>query len=322
MFSFRYHYILIFVITLWPATSFAAPPSPVIKITLNDWTSQRVLSKVVAQIYQQHGLSVEFIEIPVELQWSAMRTGRTHLQIEVWQDSMAKDYSEYLAEGHIANYGSHSATTREEWWYPNYVESLCPGLPDWRALRNCAAIFADKQSNGLGVYYKGHWNFDDALLIRGLNLPFEIRTLPTDSQLWQKLKTALAQQKPILLLNWTPNWLDDNIQGKFVEFPAYTQECEIDPKWGINPHLTHDCGNPKGGWLKKAGWPGLKQYSPCAADILKKVTFDKEMIEDAASYVVRDGFTEQQAVMHWLKKYDNIVKTWTSSSCSKVVNRE
>ncbi len=267
-------------------------------------------------------MTVKFVELPVDMQWSAMRTGRTHVQIEVWQDSMAQDFGDYLSAGHIASFGEHQVQTREDWWYPEYVETQCPGLPDWRALQHCPQLFADENSNGLGVYYKGPWGFDDAPLIRGLSLPFEIRTVDTGKKLWEKLQAAYEQKKPILLLNWTPNWINENMNGKFVEFPPYSPECETDPRWGINANMTHDCGNPKNGWLKKAGWPGLKNYSPCAADILQTLSFNRQMIEYAATLVVVDGHTEEQAAELWLTKYADIAKTWTSSSCNKDMNRE
>jgi glycine betaine/proline transport system substrate-binding protein len=44
------------------------------------------------------------------------------------------------------------------------VEDVCPGLPDWHALKtvlarikNCAAIFQRPDLKGNGVYFAGPW---------------------------------------------------------------------------------------------------------------------------------------------------------------------
>lgn len=42
------------------------------------------------------------------------------------------------------------------------------------------------------------------------------------------------------------------IKGKFVEFPEYEEACELDPTWGQNKKMLHDCGNTKSTLLKKA----------------------------------------------------------------------
>src|SRR3546814_14104367 len=57
--------------------------------------------------------------------------------------------------GRMVDLGSHTATTREDWWYPNYMEEICPGLPDWKALNACAAKFAAPETAPKGRYLAG-----------------------------------------------------------------------------------------------------------------------------------------------------------------------
>ncbi|GIS98491.1 MAG: hypothetical protein CM1200mP26_02040 [Acidimicrobiales bacterium] len=52
---------------------------------------------------------------------------------------------------------THDAKTREEWWYPSYIEDVCPGLPDWQALNECAEMFATPDSGGKGRSLVVRW---------------------------------------------------------------------------------------------------------------------------------------------------------------------
>jgi len=113
-----------------------------IHIIENDWTSQRVLSRIAGVLFQKQGYPVRYQQSSVSEQWGALAHGIDHVQLEVWQGTMEASFSRLAAAGKILDAGNHTATTREDWWYPLYVEKLCPGLPDWRALQRCSAIFA------------------------------------------------------------------------------------------------------------------------------------------------------------------------------------
>ena len=112
------------------------------------------------------------------------------------------------------------------------------------------------------------------------------------------------------MLNWTPNWTEAHIDGEFVEFPDYHPECHERPEWGYNKNLSHDCGNPKNGWIKKATWAGFEEFAPCAAQLVKNVSFTTEMISNAASWVVSDGMTEKESAQQWLETYQDIIRQW------------
>ena len=103
-----------------------------------------------------------------------------------------------------------------------------------------------------------------------------------------------------MLLNWTPNWTDTRLKGKFVKFPTYQPACETDPSWGINKQLLKDCANPSNGWLKKAAWPGLEKYSPCVFQLAKNINLNTEMIADASALYVIEKLSEDQMASHVL----------------------
>lgn len=284
-------------------------------IALNDWASQRVLSQVVGRLFTRMEVPFTYQQLKVADQWGAFRLGLVDVQVELWQGTSFEQFQRHIDKGFIIDAGNHGVNAREEWWYPNYVKPLCPGLPDWQALLKCQALFADKDSAGKGIYYSGHWNSDEGTRIRALGLNFIIRRLANDSALWKMLKDASEQKRPIMLLNWEPNWTTTRIQGEFVEFPSYHEKCITEAKWGLNKRLTNDCANPKSGWVKKVTTPDVLNRFPCAYRALKKVNFTTEMIAEAGALVINDGLSESQAAEQWIESYEPQWLSWIPEKC-------
>ncbi|MDK2593478.1 ABC transporter substrate-binding protein [Pseudoalteromonas obscura] len=286
-----------------------------ISIPMNNWTSQRVLSYAVGSMIQTYGYNVIYHDMPASDQWGAMKKGLVHFQIEIWQQSMSGQFNRMIENNYIVDLGVHDVVVREEWWYPKYVEELCPGLPDWQALNRCATLFARKPGSSKGVFYTIDWDYQDADLIRALGLHFTIERLNNENELWQLLEQAWENKTPVLIINWTPNWTDLYMPGNFVQFPKYSPACEVDASWGQNSNLVNDCGNPQKGWLRKAGWTGLQSTYPCVYNLLRKLNFSKNMIADASALVIVDGHSEQEAAKKWLEKYNLDIAHWLESSC-------
>jgi glycine betaine/proline transport system substrate-binding protein len=287
-------------------------------IPLNQWSSQRVLSNVVGQLIENSGTPVEYLKISADRQWGALKRGVVHFQIEVWEPAMREDFHKLVANGDIIDLGSHEAKVTEDWWYPSYVEDSCPELPKWQALNKCRALFKGQIATDKGVYFGGPWDYGDADIIRALKLKFTIERLPDEFALWETLTQATAINKPIMLLNWSPNWTDNYVKGKFVQFPLYTEACEKDPEWGLNKNLVKDCGNRRDGWLKKAASPTLQKEFPCVYNLIKNISFTKQMIADASSLAVIEKLSDQAAAIKWSKIYANDIENWQSFECQSV----
>ncbi|MEH6385282.1 MAG: ABC transporter substrate-binding protein [Colwellia sp.] len=284
-------------------------------IPLNKWASQRVLSKAIGQIIEKSGTPVEYINISADKQWGAIQRGVIHFQLEVWEPSMKKEFESLIASGQIVDLGTHDAKVIEEWWYPKYVEELCPELPNWRALNKCKKLFETSSSNSKGLYYGGPWNYGDAEIIRALGINYTIGRLTDASELWDELSLAISNKRPIILLNWSPNWTDNYISGEFVNFPLYTKKCGTDPEWGLNKKLINDCGNRRNGWLKKAGSMKLKESFPCVFRLVQNINFTNQMIRDASSLTVVKKLSDDDAAIKWSRLYANEIKKWISKTC-------
>lgn len=296
----------------------AEPPESFddIKILLNDWTSQLVLAKVTGSIFEDMGYGVSYVTKTSNAQWGSLKMGLSHVQVEVWEGTMAKMFDRMIAADAIIDAGSHQAKTREDWWYPTYVEDLCPGLPDWRALKKCSAIFATKETAPRGRYLGGPWEKPDAARIRALDLGFKAINVKNGDALWVALDEAYKKREAIVLFNWTPNWVEAKYEGKFVEFPEYHQRCEKDPKWGINKDFLHDCGNPKNGWLKKVAWSGMPEKWPCAFATLENISFSNVMIAELSVMVDVEKMTHEVVAKLWLEKNQSTWRAWIPKECT------
>ncbi len=289
--------------------------SGAIEVILSDWSSQRVLAKITGALFERQGYRVSYIELPVAEQWGALRMGQAHVQVEVWEGSMGALYQRLVERGVIVDAGNHRATTREEWWYPLYVEKLCPGLPDWRALHRCAALFATDRTYPHGRYLTGFWEVPERARVRALGLDFEVERVPTE-QLWAELEAAVAAKRPLLMVNWEPNWVSLKYPGRYIEFPRYEPACEQDPAWGVNPEYLYDCGNPRAGWLKKIAWAKMPERWPCAYRLLQRIDFDNAMFEQLVRWTDLEGMSEQQAAERWLQEYQPLWRGWLELSCA------
>lgn len=303
--------IIGFIILISGATVSWSEP---IRILTNNWSSQIVLSHVIGILFKKQGYEVEYLESPIAEQWGALSHGIAHIQVEVWEGTMAIEFDRLVEAGRIKDAGLHKAKTREEWWYPEYVEVHCPGLPDWRALKKCASYFSQDSSNK-GLYLSGPWEKPDEARIRALQIDFEVKMLASGDELNDALKKAVKHKQPIVLFNWTPNWVESRIKGKFVEFPDYAPECETDPSWGVNKDFLYDCGNQKNGWLKKAVWSGFAEKWPCADQLIRSFSLDNSQIASAAALVDIDGLSYEVAAQKWLDKYQLLWQGWVDESC-------
>jgi len=201
-------------------------------------------------------------------------------------------------------------------WFPSYLKEKCPQLPDWHALINCKKLFLDTDTQR-PTFYTGHWGNDDILRIRALSLPFVVKRLGNEDKLWHKLQSAYQKKQGIVLLNWRPNWTDKKLLGEFIEFPKFNDACLSNSKWGINPHLTHDCGSPSKGWIKKVVSYDFTKQHLCLFDKIKKIQFTSEMIADADAAAIKKQYsvTPEKAVRYWLERYPIIWRKWLNLDC-------
>jgi len=307
------HWLLLLLITLLSMPVADANPRQA-RLVMNNWVTQNVVTLITAELLSKKGFTPAFVDSTSADQWYLFQRNEADIQMEVWQGTMEADFSIYKARGVIIDAGNHDASTREEWWYPDYVEELCPGLPDWKALRACSEIFSTEFSPK-GVYYAGPWEKYDHIRVQALKLDFKVIELPTEGDLWDRLYKAVNAKEPIVLFNWTPNWVEREFDGRFVEFPEYDEECESNPAWGVNKDWTWDCGNPKGGWLKKVVRTGYAEQNPCAFELIQRITFTGQALSRLAWLVEVYQYSPYNAASKWLEWNEKLWQKWLDYEC-------
>ena len=288
--------------------------SDAIRIPLHNWSSQLVGAEVVGGILEEAGFSVEYVPSDSQVVYQSMCDGDIELVHEVWEGAFGVAFQEQVDKGCVLDWSTHNAVTREEWWYPIYVEEQCPGLPDWEALNACASIFATAETGDKGRFLGGpvDWLKGDEERVEGLGMDFEVVNAGSAATLWAELDAASVDETPIVLFNWTPNFVEAVYEGNFIEFPTFEDACRTDPSWGTNAELTHDCGNPADGYLKTGVGEHFPEKWPMAAAIVQRMDFTNPMLAAMAAAVDVDGKEPSEAATEWLAANEDLWQGWIS----------
>ena len=282
-----------------------ADKSGIIKIPKHDWSSQLVGAEVIGELMKMVGEKVEYIPMDSQAVYQEMAEGKIDIVNEIWERPFGASYDKAKASGNIEEILTHDAITREDWWYPTYVEEVCPGLPNWKALNNCFDKFTKADSNGKGVFIGGpkNWKKYNIERIDALGMNFVVKHASSAGGIWSQLDEAVAKKIPIVIYNWSPNFVGAKYDGKFVEFPKYHPKCTSDPTWGINPNAIYDCGNQADGYLKLAVNKDFKTNHPAGYKLIKKMKLSGSEIDKMAYYVDVEGHSIFNATQRWLAEY-------------------
>jgi glycine betaine/proline transport system substrate-binding protein len=282
-----------------------------IKITLNDWTGQSISAHLLGAVLEKAGYNVEYVQADYLAQFAGLETGDLHVATELWATTAAEALEKSVATGNTENFGETGMQAIEEWWYPLYMKEQCPGLPDWKALRDCAEVFSTPETAPLGRYVGGPstWGGYDDERVEALDLGFEVVHSGTDAALFAELESAYQRKAPVILWVYSPHWAPAKFEGEFVEFPPYAPECYTDPSWGENPDLAYDCGKPRGP-VWKAGWAGLKDKWPGAYAIIKAFTLTNDEMNQMVVEADLEGKPVDQVVADWMAANEAKWKSW------------
>ena len=270
------------------------------------------ITNVFGSVLERAGYNVEYVRTDYTAHFTALEFGDIDVTPSVWSSS-PELIAAALASGSVRDEGSIGVSIRETWWYPNYVAELCPGLPDWTALKDpaCIAALANPETNGK-INYLGtpaDFDSDDERRIEALGLQIH-KTLPgTMAAMVATMQGAIERKQPIIGFGFVPHWLYGSDQGKFVEFPAYEEACRSDPAWGVNPNLLGDCELPAGDIIKLVN-TDFADKAPYAIGILDKFVLTNEDVANGIVLQERDGETAEVAAAQWLAANEGTWSSW------------
>ena len=286
----------------------AAESQEPIKLTMHDWTGQLVTTTLMGKVLSKAGYNVEYVQADYIAQFAGLKTGDLHVAMEIWETTGREAMDEATTTGKVVNMGETGMIAIEEWWYPAYMEEVCPGLPDWKALNDCAAEFATPETAPMGRYLGGPvtWGGFDDERVEALGMDFEVVHAGTDAALFAELESAYQRKAPIVLWIYAPHWAPTKYEGSFVKFPEYSAECYNDPS------VAYDCGKPTGPIWKVASsvvaetWPG-------AAEAVKAFKVSNDDMGDMVAAVDLDGKSVDDVTDAWLAANEAAWSTWIAN---------
>ncbi|WP_371226282.1 ABC transporter substrate-binding protein [Roseovarius sp. 2305UL8-3] len=279
-----------------------------IKLAINEWTGQHITTHVAGEMLKAAGYQVEYTTAGYMNMYQAMADGELHAALEIWSSNVSDDYAKQVEAGGVVELGDLELAAKEGIAYPSHVAELCPGLPAWEALQDCAANFATAETLPMGrlVDYPADWGTPGADRMAGFGLPFKAVPAGSEGALITELRAATEKGTPLLITFWQPHWAMSAYDVKFVDLPVGNEECFTDPAWGTNPDATHDCDFAPTRIFKGA-WSGMEEKWPAAYEILSNYTLDVADQQPMMGMIDVDGKSVEEVVAAWMAENEG---TW------------
>ena len=284
----------------------AADSSSPIVIPTHNWSSQVVMAYVIGGIFESMGNNVEYVSADTQAVYESIRQGDVTISHEVWQSTFGKSFYAAMAKGGIIDAGNHDTVSLEEVGVPQWVidKNLCPGLPNWEALKNCKDVFATADSGGKGRILDGpqSWHgveYTDRVEAL-LGDDWVVKFAGSADALWAELAAAKKEGRGTIVFNWTPNFTDKEGYA-FIEWPAYYLGCRKQDGGDSK------CGSPIG-WLKKAANWKFPKTHPAAYTAFSRISFTAGQIGAMAALVDIDKMTHADAAEAWLAANEAVWK--------------
>ena len=295
-----------FIVASGPALADSRKP---IIIPTHNWSSQVVMAYVIGGIFEFIGNNVEYKPADSQTVYESIRGGDITISHEVWQSTFGASFYNAMKKGGLIDAGTHEAATLEEMGVPQWVidKNLCPGLPNWEALKDCHEVFATVDSGGKGRWLEGPQSWHgDLMPIRvealGLGDKYVVKFAGSADAIWADLASAKREGRGIITFNWTPNFTDAD-GFAFIKFPPYYDGCrQADGGDG-------SCGSPIG-WLKKAAYYKFPRTHPTAYTVFSKISFTTAQIGEMAALVDIEKLSHQNAAKIWLIKNEGLWHSW------------
>ncbi|GGE43205.1 ABC transporter substrate-binding protein [Actibacterium pelagium] len=282
-----------------------------IKLTLHDWSGQLITTTLMGEVLKAGGHNVEYVQADYIAQFAGLETGDLHVAMEIWETTGREAMDAATGTGKVVNLGSTGMDAIEEWWFPSYMKDVCPGLPNWEALNDCASEFATAETAPMGRYLGGPvtWGGFDDERVEALEMDFEVVHAGTDAALFAELESAYQRKAPIVLWIYSPHWAPAKYDGEFVEFPPYSVECYNDPSVGINPDAAYDCGKPTGP-IWKVAHAGLQESHPDATKAIVNFNISNADMGAMVAEVDLNGKSVEETVAAWMDANQDTWKAW------------
>jgi len=295
-------------ITLGLATDAAAQPlgdtNTPIKIAINEWTGQNLTAHIAGTLLEKLGYKVEYVTAGTLPQFTGIASGVISASPEVWPSNLGDVYPKAKAEGKLQEIGELGLDSRDGWIYTADTKAVCPGLPDWTALKNPACVQAlttpDSFPNGRLLDYPADWGSVSGVELKNFDIPFTPVPAGSEGAMVAELQSAAADHKPLLMRFWAPHWVLAQTPVEWLKMPP------CDPK-----DLSSCIVAPP---VLKVVWSGFEQKWPAGFAMMKSLQVHAEDQQKLIYAVDKQGKTLDQAVAQWMDQHQSDWQGWVKAA--------
>lgn len=286
-----------------------------IKLAINEWTGQHITTRVAGEILSRMGYKVEYVTAGYFPQMTALQDDTVSASLEIWSSNIGEQMTKALDTGNVVKIGDLGLEILETWFYNDAAQKACPGLPDWKALKDCAAVFAVAETypDGRFLDYPVDWGTTNVERIKALNLPLKSVPSGSEGSLVTEIKAAEEKAEPLLVMFWSPHWLASVVNLHPVSLPPYFEGCFDDASLGENPNATYDCD-----WLRghvdKVAWVGFEKKWPAAFTFLSSYQMPKSVQIPMLGAVDSKGEDLDTVVKKWVDENQQVWQPWVDAA--------
>ena len=292
----------------------AADTTKPISVATIDSSDADFIAYVYGGILEELGYNVEYLRIDYTAMISAIETSDLDVTTSIWDTTTWPAVMSAVNDGTAVNYGSTGVAVEEGWWYPLYMEEICPGLPDYTALNSdtCVAALATAETSPKGRYIDApaDWESDASTRLEALGLNYESINSGSIVSMVATVRSAVERKEPVFSWGYRPHWYFDDIPGAFVKLPAPSEACFDDAAVGPNPDATYDCGYSVG-FVWKVASTEFSAKSPEAARILHLFQLSTAEVAAATGKIENDGVDVEVVAGEWIEANETIWQSWS-----------
>jgi glycine betaine/proline transport system substrate-binding protein len=281
-----------------------------IKLAINEWTGQHISATIAGELLKKVGYNVEYVTAGAVPQFAAIAQGNLHAQPETWTNNVGDIYPKAVASGDIVVLGSLGLEPREGWIYPPYMEEKCPGLPDYKALYDCAQAFASSETfpDGRLITYPADWGTRSKDVVEKIGVPFKPIAGGSEGAMIAELTSAYAAKEPIIMMFWQPHWLFAQLDFNWVKWNAPAGDCD-------EAGQTKDsaCGFQQAS-IDKIVWNGFKDKWPAGYQFMDAMTLNNDIQNKLILEVDEKGRPLQEVVHEWIDENQATWQPWIDTA--------
>lgn len=283
-----------------------------IVIAVNPWIGAEANANVVKVLMEQEmGCTVELQEINESAQFPAMADGDVDATLEVWPSGHAKDRSQYIEKaGTVVDGGELGIIGNIGWFMPAYVIDQYPQYATWEGFKEDADAFATAETGDKGRFLGADTTYSifDEAIIASLGLDLEVVYSGSETASLAALDKAVANQEPILMYWWTPQWANAKYDLVEVKLPAFDDECAQIALEDPDVAAGYDCDYAED-VLYKAFSAQLESKDPAAFAFLSAFNWTAED-QNAVALAIQEGADPEAAAQEWVDANADVWSAW------------